>query len=99
MLGSMKRFGLVATATVGLFACQYDDKSINQKLDQINNRLTAIEARLGQGGAPGAAARPPQPGGRAQPDPNAVYAVPIADSAAIGPPHAKVTIVEAFTFT
>jgi hypothetical protein len=96
----MTRLGSVflAAALVGTLGCQRDDGTINKKLDDIGRRLTAIEARLGQGGAPGAAPRPQQPA-RPAPSPTAVYAVPIANSAYVGPKHAKVTIVEAFTFT
>ncbi|MBA3818265.1 MAG: hypothetical protein H0X17_05195 [Deltaproteobacteria bacterium] len=95
----MNRFGpaFLAVTVVGAFACQRDDERINQKLDDISKRLTAMEGKLGNAPSAGAAAaRPPQ---RAAPDPTSVYAVPIGESASIGSKLAKVTIVEAFTFT
>jgi hypothetical protein len=95
----MKRIGVALLATsASLFACQRDDQAINQKLDEINKRLVAIEGKLGNAPAGAAAVRPPQQQ-RARPDPSAVYAVPIGSSAVVGPPTAKVTVVEAFTFT
>ena len=94
----MNRIGLATLAftVVGTFACQRDDQQINQKLDDISKRLTVIEAKIGNATSVGAAARPQQ---RPGPDPTAVYAVPIGESASIGSKLAKVTIVEAFTFT
>lgn len=96
----MKRIGLavLAVSLSGAFACQRDNEALNQKLDDISRRLTSIEAKLGNAPAPGAAARPSQPA-RAQPNPSHVYAVPIGESASIGSKLAKVTIIEAFTFT
>lgn len=95
----MNRFGsaFLAITVLGAFACQRDDKAISQKLDDISKRLTVIEAKLGNAPAAGAAAARPQQ--RPGPDPTAVYAVPIGESASIGSKLAKVTIVEAFTFT
>lgn len=100
----MNRLGrcFLALALLSVVACQQDNREVSKKLDQINQRLVAIEAKLG-GAAPGAgagagAARP-QPQQRAAPNPTAIYAVPIGESAAIGSKIAKVTIVEAFTFT
>ncbi len=98
----MNRFGpaVLAFTLVGALACQRNDEVINQKLDDIGRRLNGIESKLGNapaaGAGAGAAARGPQ---RAAPDPAAVYAVPIGESASIGSKLAKVTIVEAFTFT
>lgn len=90
--------GLLATTTLVMIGCQADNTNVERKLDDISKRLTAIEAKLAAGGGAGAAARPAQPS-RPEPNPATVYAVPIAGSASIGSPHAKVTIVEAFTFT
>ena len=93
----MNRIGpaFLAVTILGAFACQRDDQAIHQKLDDISKRLNVMEAKLGNAPAPGAAARPQRQG----PDASAVYAVPIGESAAIGSKLAKVTIVEAFTFT
>lgn len=97
----MKRIGsaVLAIALFGTFACQRDEQAVTKKLDEISQRLAVIESKLGNAPVAGAAAaRPPQQQ-RAQPNPTAVYAVPIGESAAIGSKLAKVTIVEAFTFT
>jgi hypothetical protein len=94
----VKRIGLalfVVTLT-GVLACQREDNGLTKKLDEISQRLSAIEAKLGN--APAGAARPPQQP-RAQPNPASVHAVSIGESAVIGSKLAKVTIVEAFTFT
>lgn len=95
----MNRIGpvLLAFTMAGAFACQRDDQQLHQKLDDISKRLTVIEAKMGNAPVAGAAAARPQQ--RPGPDPTAVYAVPIGESAAIGSKLAKVTIVEAFTFT
>ncbi|MBA3454975.1 MAG: hypothetical protein H0T42_17940 [Deltaproteobacteria bacterium] len=77
--------------------CQREDQNINKKLDDIAQRLTVIESKIGA--APGAGAARAQQPARAQPSPTAVYAVPVGESAVIGAKHAKVTIMEAFTFT
>lgn len=97
----MKRIGSVflAVSLLGAFGCQRDDQAMSKKLDDISQRLTSIEAKLGNAPAAGAAAaRPPQQQ-RPQPVPSAVYAVNVGESAVIGSKLAKVTIVEAFTFT
>ncbi len=87
----------MAFTLVGAFACQRDDQQINQKLDDISKRLTMMEAKLGNAPSAGAAAAPRQQ--RPGPDPTQIYAVPIGESASIGAKLAKVTIIEAFTFT
>jgi protein-disulfide isomerase len=94
-------FVAVAVALTGGVACQREDPALTQKLDQMSERLAAIDSKLDRlpaAGAAAAAQQPPRPR-PGQPSPTAVYAVPIAKSAAIGAKHAKVTIVEAFTFT
>lgn len=92
------RFVLVTTLVAGTFACQADNKHINKKLDEISQRLAAIENKIGNAPAGAAGPRAAQPQ-RAAPDPTAVYAIPIGESAVVGAKHAKVTIIEAFTFT
>lgn len=96
----MKRLGfaLVPLTLITALGCQRDDQILNKKLDDISQRLTSIEAKLGNAPAGAGAARAPQPA-RAAPVPTAVYSVPVGESAVIGPKHAKVTIIEAFTFT
>ena len=85
----------LAVATLG--ACAKDESSISSKLDKIEQRLASIESKLAGGALPGAARG--QAGPRpAQPDPNGVYAVPIAGAPYRGSEHAKITIVEAFEF-
>ncbi|MBA3397908.1 MAG: hypothetical protein H0T89_35115 [Deltaproteobacteria bacterium] len=93
------RFALVTTLVAGAFGCQADNKGTNQKLDEISQRLAAIENKIGSAPVAGAAAPRAQQPQRAAPNPSAVYAIPIGESAVIGPKHAKVTIIEAFTFT
>lgn len=91
--------GLVAF-TLAAVGCQSEQRAITQKLDEMNKRLASIEAKIGTGAAaPGAAVQRPPQQIRPQPNPAHVYAVPIANSAFVGPKHAKVTMVEAFTFT
>jgi hypothetical protein len=99
----MKRIGFVFVTTLamaGVLGCQRDDSSVKEKLDQIDSRLAGIEEKLASG-AGAAAARPQQPQQpqRPQPSPTEVYAAPVDGAAYLGPKHAKVTIVEAFTFT
>src|SRR5687767_3709726 len=96
----VNRIGLafIAVTVFGAFACQTDDKAVITKLDDISKRLAVIEAKLGNAPTAGAAARPQQQA-RPSADPSAVYAVPVGESASIGAKLAKVTIVEAFTFT
>ncbi len=94
----MNRIGLglgLVAFTLAAVGCQSDQRAITKKLDEINKRLASIEAKIGTGAA---VQRPPQQI-RPQPNPAHVYAVPIANSAFVGPKHAKVTMVEAFTFT
>jgi hypothetical protein len=102
----MRRIALVAglgvVLAVGLMACQRQDDSVLRKLDDIDKRLASLEKSIQSGAAaPGAArptpAAPPQrpPG----PDPDKVYAAPIEGAPFRGGEHAKVTIVEASTFT
>jgi protein-disulfide isomerase len=91
------------TAAVGAAACQQSDPTVQYKLDQINQKLEAIDHKLGAPGAVGAGAvaqRPaaPAPPPRPQADPAAVYSVPIGDAPVKGPATAKVTIVEAADF-
>lgn len=91
----------VSLLTLPMFGCQKQDEETAKKLEAIDKRLANIERAVKSGAAarPGAArgrqARRQRPPG---PNPNTVYSVPVGESAAIGPKHAKVTIVEAFEF-
>jgi protein-disulfide isomerase len=60
---------------------------LSDRLDDMDTRLKKIELLLAN------ALEEPQ-----EPDPNVVYAVPIAGDPHSGPEHAKVTLVEAFEF-
>jgi protein-disulfide isomerase len=81
-------------------ACQRDDASIKDKLDQIDKRLASIEgtiARVGIAGGRGAAGQPQQRQ-RPQPRPNETYSVPVDGAPIKGSKTAKVTVVKAFEF-
>jgi protein-disulfide isomerase len=60
---------------------------LSQRVDDIDGRLKKIETLLQQ-----ALNQPPEP------DPEAVYSVPVAGFPAVGPEHAKVTIVQAYEY-
>ena len=97
----MTRLGILVTGVaVGLFglACQRDDQSVAEKLEQIDKRLASIESKIGSGGArPGA--RGNQKAKRPQgPDPKAVFSIDITGNQFEGTKDAKVTVVEAFEF-
>ena len=75
-------------ALTGLACGQANDK----KLDDIATRLERIEKKLD------APRPPPRPPGPPEQDTRTVFAVPIDGDPFIGPPVAKVTIVEATDF-
>lgn len=76
-----------------------DADRIGVKLDRIDEKVAEIEDQLGAGVPAGPPAPPPSPPLRpGQPDPAAVYAVPVDGSPYIGPRYAKITIVKAFEF-
>jgi len=60
---------------------------------QLEDRVAALEARPAPELAPTPTPAALPRGGRAQPDPTAVYAVPIAGEPVYGSPQAKVTLV------
>lgn len=60
---------------------------LSQRVDDLDGRLQKIEALLKQALE-----------GPAEPDPEAVYSVPIDGYPSVGPAHAKVTIVKAYEF-
>jgi hypothetical protein len=95
----VKRIGLAFFTLAFIGACQQDNQAVVRKLDDISRRLAVIEAKLGSAPGAGAAAAQPRRPMLRQPDPSAVYSVPVGESASIGSKLAKVTIVEAFTFT
>jgi hypothetical protein len=92
---------LSALALVGLAACQKAaDQDVKDKLSSIDKRLSSIEEAIKRGPPPGAARPTPEAPPRPQgPDPSKVYSVEVGDSPFRGAQHAKVTIVEASTFT
>ena len=87
----MNRIGIVlALATVAACARDGDSKQVEElsaKVAQLDGRLGKIEKIL-----EGALNQPPEP------DPAAVYSMPVDGDPSVGPPDAKVTIVEAFEF-
>jgi hypothetical protein len=86
--------GLLAAAV----GCRRESSDVEEKLDKIATRLDSMDKKidqLAQRALPGA--RPQQP--QNEPDPKAIYAVPVADSDyPKGPATAKVTVVEAADF-
>lgn len=89
----MAAAGLVAAAV----GCRRESSDVDEKLDKIATRLDAMDKKLdqiGQRAMPGA-----RPQAQAEPDPRAVYAVPVTDSDyPKGLATAKVTVVEAADF-
>jgi protein-disulfide isomerase len=91
------RFAVVSALLV--VACEKGSGGLSaedrQKLDAVVARVDAVDKRVAKIEAliPPEALDP-----RPEPDPNAVYSVPIAGDPSVGPEHAKVTIVEAFEF-
>ena len=96
----MRRIGLLFLPALALAVpgCQRDDTQVGEKLDQIIKQQEQIIKTLESGGGAraGAAAQARQE--RKRPSPTEVYAVP-DNGPARGVKDAKVTIVEAFTFT
>jgi protein-disulfide isomerase len=90
----MTRPFTLVLATALAAGCSQDNTAIEQKLDQINQRIVALDQRLTQltGGNQRQRARLPEP------DPKAVYAVPVAGAPAIGAADAPVTIVEGYEY-
>jgi protein-disulfide isomerase len=84
--------GVFTVAAVS--ACEARQSKVDEKLDAILTRLDKLERDI-QSGAGAARARPQRP---SEPDPNKVYAVPVAGAPVEGPASAKVTIVKAFEF-
>jgi protein-disulfide isomerase len=96
-------FMAAAAAFAGLVVagCQRQDESLKHRLDSIDKRLTSIEESLQRGvpSRPGAQQQPQQPQRPPEPDPSKVYSVPIEGAPVRGGQAAKVTIVEASTFS
>ncbi|TPV95429.1 MAG: hypothetical protein B7733_10015 [Myxococcales bacterium FL481] len=72
-----------------------DNSEVLAKLDEISKKLNDLEGKVEK--AAKAGARPSRPS-RPRPDAKATYSIPLGDSPAVGPEHAKVTIVEAFEY-
>src|SRR5258705_2996017 len=85
---------LATLALAAAAACSQDNSNLERKLDQINQRVGALDQHLTAltGGARNQRARRPEP------DPKAVYAVPVAGNPAIGAADAPVTIVEGYEY-
>jgi protein-disulfide isomerase len=81
----------LALLVLALAACQPDTKNLERKMDQILAEIKTIKAG-GGGAAPGA--RPARP----EPNPAKTYAVSVEGDGFVGPPDAKITIVEAFDY-
>jgi len=96
----MRRLGIITTAAVSLLAigCQQSNSSgLAEKLDSIDKRLAAIEAKL-EKGVPAGRGQGKQRPKRPRPNPKDVYAVPVEGAAFTGAKNAKITVVEAFEF-
>ena len=92
LISVMAVAGLVA-ATVG---CRRESSDVDEKLDKITAKLEALDKKIDQIGQRAPGARAPA---QAEPDPRAVYAVPVdASDYPKGPATAKVTVVEAADF-
>lgn len=92
----MKRIPLlVASGAVALTGCQRDDSALKEELAGIRSDLAEIKEALKSGARPAARAQRPR---RPRPNPNEVYAAPIAGAPFRGVEDAKVTVVEAFEF-
>jgi hypothetical protein len=89
MVAPDRAYWLTAGLALTGLAC---GKANDKKLDDIAARLERIEKKLE---APPRPLRPPTP---PEPDTKTVFAVPIDGDPFIGPPVAKVTIVEATDF-
>ena len=97
----MRRIGLLFLPALALAmpGCQRDDTQVGEKLDQIIKQNEQIIKSLESGGGARAGAGAAQARQeRKRPSPTEVYAVP-DNGPARGVKDAKVTIVEAFTFT
>ena len=78
------------------------DKSMQELRDHVaaqermnEQLLTALAANLGHGDGGGDGGKGGAP---AEPDPTVMYAVPLQDSPAVGPAHAKITMVVAIDY-
>ena len=91
MVAPDRAYRLTAGLALMGLAC---GKANDKKLDEIAARLERIEKKLE---APRPPVRPPMPQPPEQ-DTKTVFAVPIDGDPFIGPPVAKVTIVEASDF-
>ena len=89
---------LLAVSAVALVGCQRDDSAMQGELTEIKSDLAEIKGMLAKGGAAGAGRPTPERPQRPQPEPNAVYSMPIDGDPYRGEKTAKVTVVEAFEF-
>jgi hypothetical protein len=97
----MRRVSLLFLSVLGLAlpaGCQRDDSQVGDKLDQIIKQNDEILRALQSGAARGAPGRGADRAAPPRPSPADVYAVS-AEGPAHGAKEARITIVEAFTFT
>jgi protein-disulfide isomerase len=89
--------GLLASC-VGSWACQPKNDELDKKLDAISNKIDELNKKVAQGAGRPQQPQQPMPQMPPEPNPTAIYAVPIDGAPVLGPKNAKVTIVEAFDF-
>jgi protein-disulfide isomerase len=88
---------IVFVTAIGLAAaaCHQDNAALERKLDQLKLQVSALDQKLT--GLAGGGARPQRPH-RPEPDPKAVYAVPVEGNPIAGAADAPVTIVEGYEY-
>ncbi|HUH03993.1 MAG TPA: DsbA family protein [Kofleriaceae bacterium] len=85
-----------ALSQLGDIGVAIEDRELEGKLGQLDEKLEELERKRRAGPPPVAPSPPvPRPG---RPSPTAVYAVPVAGSPYVGPRYAKITIIKAFEF-
>jgi protein-disulfide isomerase len=92
---------IVSVLVMGLAAaCQPDTKNIEKKLDDQAKELRELKAMVAKGGGGGAGAAQQRQPAREEADPNAVFAVDVAQNIKLGmihgPATAPVTIIDAW---
>jgi protein-disulfide isomerase len=103
MVGVIARAARLAVACVALAiaaGCQHEDVETKERLRDISVTLAALERKVDalDCGAMSAAAPPTSAAAPVRPEPAAVYSVPIDGDPVLGPPTARVTLVEGGEF-